>query len=298
MPAPLFDSDFMKSLEQLTLVSKKLFAGRMKGERRSKSRGMSVEFADYRDYALGDDPRFIDWNVYGRLDRLFLKLFVEEEDLSVSLLLDASASMGFGDGSAATGTKLRYAARVAGALGYIALANLDRVTVGVLGEGLEGLLPSARGRRDVFRLFRFLEAVEPKGKTDLKNACRAYAVRHRRRGLVVLLSDFMDPGGYEEALRALLSRRVELVCLQVLAPDEANPTVVGDMRLKDSETEDHQDVTMSADLRAAYGRNLAALTGGLRSFCLERGAIPILVTTDQPVEALLHQTLRSVGLLA
>ena len=291
---PLFDPELLRTLERLTLVSRKIFAGRMKGERRSKQRGVSVEFADYRDYVPGDDLRFIDWNVYGRLDRLFLKLFQEEEDLSVSLLIDASRSMDYGT----PWTKLRWAARVAGALGYVALANADRVSVAALTDTVGALLPSARGRRDVFRLFRFLEGVAPAGKTDLAAACKAYALRHRQRGLVVLLSDFLDPKGYEEAIRVFVGRRVELVCVQVLSREEMAPPYTGDLRLTDAETEEPQDVTMSVDLKTSYERTLRAFTGGLRSFAMARGAAALLGVTDEPAEDLIHRSLRAVGLLA
>ena len=291
---PLFDAEFLATLERLSIVSKKIFAGRMKGERRSKRRGISIEFADYREYVLGDDPRFIDWNVYGRLNKVFLKLFQEEEDLSVSLCVDCSTSMDFGT----PWTKLRWAARVAGAIAYIALANSDRVTAAALTDKVEQMLPSARGRRDVFRLFKFFEELAPAGKTDLTAACKEFALRHRQKGLVVLVSDFLDPKGYEEAIRALVGRRIELICIQVLAREELEPPLAGDLRLKDVETETMQDITMSVDLRDSYDRHLRAFTNGLRAFCMARGASPLLGITDEPAEDVIHRSLRTLGVLA
>jgi uncharacterized protein (DUF58 family) len=290
---PLFEGAFLRALERLSIVSRKIFSGRMRGERRSKQRGVSIEFADYREYVLGDDPRFIDWNVYGRLDRLFLKLFQEEEDLSVSLLVDTSLSMDFGTPL----TKLRWAAKVAGALGYIAISNQDRVTAAALGKGISGMLPSARGRRDVYRLFKFFEELRPSGGTDLTAACKQFSLRHRQKGLVVLISDFLDPKGYEEAVRALVGRRNEVICIQVLSREEMQPPLSGDLRLTDVESDTVQDITMSVDLRDAYDRHLRAFTGGFRAFCMKRGATPLFGVTDEPADELIHRSLRALGVL-
>src|ERR671935_168197 len=144
---PLLDPEFLARLEQLELVSRKIFTGRMKGERRSRRKGQSVEFADYRNYVVGDDLRFLDWNLYARLDRLFLRLFMEEEDLHFYILIDNSLSMDFG-----TPTKLHFAKQVAAALGYIGLVNLDRVVVEAFNDRLVQSMPAARGRRSVWRL--------------------------------------------------------------------------------------------------------------------------------------------------
>ena len=157
----------MRRIEKLNIVSKRIFRGRMKGERRSKQRGYSSEFADYRNYVEGDDLRFIDWNIYGRLDRLFLKLFLEEEDLHVHLLVDTSMSMGFG-----MPHKLDFAKRVAAAIGYIGLANMDRVQVHAFGEGLSGKTSALRGKVSSHKLFSFLEDLEPCGITGLRDTCQ------------------------------------------------------------------------------------------------------------------------------
>src|SRR5215207_7572875 len=161
----LLDPKFLAKLEQLELVSRKIFLGRMKGERRSPRKGQSVEFADYRNYVVGDDLRFLDWNLYARVDRLFLRLFMEEEDLHVYVLLDNSLSMDFG-----TPTKLHYAKQVAAALGFIGLCNLDRVVVEAFNDNLTQSLPAVRGRRSLWRLLDFLGKVEPAGPSDLKQA--------------------------------------------------------------------------------------------------------------------------------
>src|ERR687884_649648 len=159
----LLDPQFLARLEQLELVSRKIFLGVMKGERRSKRKGQSVEFADYRNYVVGDDLRFLDWNLYARLDRLFLRLFMEEEDLHFYILLDNSLSMDFG-----TPSKLRYAKQVAAALGFIGLVNMDRVVIEAFNDRLTQSMPAVRGRRSLWRLMDFLQKIEPAGPSDLK----------------------------------------------------------------------------------------------------------------------------------
>ncbi len=184
---PLLDPDFLHKLEQLELVSRKIFVGRMKGERKSKRRGSSVEFAEHRNYTVGDDLRHIDWNVYGRLDRLFLKLFLEEEDLHVYSLLDTSLSMDFG-----TPTKLRYGKQVSAALSFIGLVNHDRVLVNSFSALLEQGLHGIRGRSQMWRIVQYLDRLEASGNSDLTSAAREFAIRHAGKGVVVVISDFLD----------------------------------------------------------------------------------------------------------
>src|SRR3954471_4116923 len=190
----LLEPQFLARLEQLELVSRKIFLGRMKGERRSKRKGQSVEFADYRNYVVGDDLRFLDWNLYARLDKLFLRLFLEEEDLHFYLLIDNSLSMGFG-----SPTKLHYAKQVAAALGFIGLVNMDRVVIEAFNDRLTQRMPALRGRRSLWRMLDYLAKIEPAGPSDLRQALRAFSMQCSGKGIVVLLSDLMDKGGYEEA---------------------------------------------------------------------------------------------------
>src|SRR6266478_5506297 len=209
---PLLDGKFLAKLEQLELVSRKIFLGVMKGERRSKRKGQSVEFADYRNYVKGDDLRFLDWNLYARLDRLFLRLFMEEEDLHFHLLIDNSLSMDFGEP-----TKLHYAKQIAAALGFIGLVNLDRVVIEVFNNQLTQTLPAVRGRRSLWRLMDFLQKIEPAGPSDLRQSLRTFSLKCSGKGIVVLISDFMDKGGYEEALRYLVARQLDIYVLHVLS---------------------------------------------------------------------------------
>src|SRR5205814_3670807 len=184
---PLLDPEFLARLEQLELVSKKIFMGRMKGERRSKRKGQSVEFADYRNYVVGDDLRFLDWNLMARLDKLFIRLFMEEEDLHFYVLIDNSLSMDFGSPS-----KLRFAKQIAAALGFIGLVNMDRVVIEAFNERLTQSMPAARGRRSVWRVLDFLGKLEPVGPSDLSQALRTLSLKSSGQGFVVILRDVMD----------------------------------------------------------------------------------------------------------
>jgi uncharacterized protein (DUF58 family) len=212
---PLLTPELLAQLERLELVSRKIFRGRIKGERRSLRKGQSVEFADFRCYVPGDDLRFVDWNTYARLDRLFLKLFLEEEDLHFYALLDASESMNFG-----TPTKLEFAKRLAAALGFIGLIRSDRVKIETFGQPASQPGPSLRGRQSVWRLLDYLAAIEPMETTSLSTGIKNFCMRNSGRGIVVVLSDMMDKNGYEEGLRYLMAHRMDPYIVQVLAEEE------------------------------------------------------------------------------
>lgn len=292
MPDALLAPDFLARLEQLELVSRKIFRGKMKGERLSKRKGQSVEFADYRNYVVGDDLRFLDWNLYARLDKLFLRLYQEEEDLHVYLLIDNSLSMDFG-----TPSKLRFATQVAAALGFVGLVNMDRVVVEAFNDRPAQSLPAQRGRKSLWRLLEFLGKLEPAGPSDLTKAMKAFSMRCAGNGVVILLSDFMDKNGYEDALRYLIARRLDIYVLQVLAPEEVNPNVAGDLKLVDVEDGDAAEITVSRPLLERYQKNLDAFRGGLHDFCTRRGIACIQVTSDTPFEGLVLNYLRRRGLV-
>jgi uncharacterized protein (DUF58 family) len=288
----LLDPGFLRKLEQLSIVSRKIVTGKIRGERRSKKKGISVDFADYRDYARGDDLRFIDWNIFGRLDRLFLKLFQEEEDLHVYLLLDTSRSMNFGDE-----TKFDYGRKLAAALGYLALANYDRLAVTSFAGGVSTPLDPVRTKNQVWKLFRYLETLECAGTTNLPSACRDFTIRHSRRGIVILLSDFLDPSGYEEALSNLLSRRHEIFAVHILSPEEVEPSYGGHLKLVDSETGEEVDVTLNKNLREVFMKKTAAYVAALREYCSKRGIYYLSTRTDFELELLVLDYLRRVGFL-
>jgi uncharacterized protein (DUF58 family) len=289
----LLAPEFLRRLEGLELVSRKMLAGRMKGDRLSKRKGRGSEFADYRPYSVGDDLRFLDWNLYGRVEKLFLRLYREEEDLNVYLLVDTSRSMDFGSPT----TKFRYAKQVAAALGFVGLVNLDRVVIEGVGGRQAARSPQYRGRPSLWRMVQFLDDLPPADGADFNAAVRAATLRMTGQGVAVVVSDFLDKGGYEDGLRFLLARGLDVYCVQVLADEEVNPPLTGDLRLTDAEDGDEAEVTISAPLLKRYAATLSAFRGGLNGFCTRRGMSYLFTTTGVPFEKLVLGYLRSRGLL-
>lgn len=285
----LLSSEFLTQLERLALVSRRAFRGRARGERKSPRKGMSVEFADYRQYGVGDDLRYVDWNIYGRLDRLYLKLFVDEEDLCLHLLLDGSNSMSFGEPS-----KLRYAARLATALGFVGLVNLERVGVAVVRDRMaEGWSPT-RGRGHFLSLLDFAGRLRAGGPTGLSEGLAAYALRSREAGVAVLISDLLDPAGYERGLKALLERHFDVHVIHVLAPEEVDPILAGDLRLTDAETGEVRDLTMDGEAMGDYRQRLGEFLARAESFCRANEIAYHRVTTDTPVEQMVLRQLKGL----
>ncbi len=288
--ARLFDERFLRQIDQLVLISKRNRAGQMQGERRSPKRGQSVEFADYRQYSRGDDFRMIDWNVYARLDSLFLKLFVEEEDLTVHLLVDTSRSMDWG-----TPNKLHAAKQLAGALGYVALAGLDRVTASTFG-GSEERFPPRRGKQQAHNFFDFLLRLQGGDSASLGEMLRRYAQGARNVGPLLLISDLFDPT-WQEGLRALLARRFDITVLHILAPEELSPTLLGDLRLKEIERGAELELTVDAAMLQRYQQNLNAWQAELRQWCGARGIAYASIDSSVPVEEVTLNLLRRQGVL-
>jgi len=293
MPA-LFDEAALRKLERLTLVADSVRVGVMKGERRSRKRGTSIEFADYRDYSRGDDLRRLDWNVYARLERPFIKLLEEEEDLAVHLLVDNSRSMDWPDDPEQN--KLRYALRLCGALGYIGLHAGDQVSVTLLDRERRRWGPY-RGRPNSLRLLQFLDAVSAAGETNLNAVLQDYALRGGRPGLLLLLSDMLSPAGYREGLNALLARGYEVGILHVLSPDELQPPLAGDLKLVDVETGEDAEISLDGTTLAAYDQRLRDWQAELASFSAARAMHYVPVSTGTPWERLVLRTLRAEGVL-
>jgi uncharacterized protein (DUF58 family) len=288
----LLSPQLLAQLERLELVTRKVFRGRMKGERRSKRKGQSVEFADFRQYVPGDDLRFIDWNLFARIERLYLKLFLEEEDLHFYALIDASASMEFGEP-----TKLQFAKQLAAALGFIGLCRADRVKVETLATKSSKPGPVLRGRGSLWRLIDHLEAIEPGENVSLAEGVKNFCLRNTGKGILVLITDLMDKAGYEQALRFLVTQQMDVYLLHVLCPEELNPVIKGDLKLIDCEDEDAAEVTVSRPLLDKYKRTLAAFVDGAREFCTRRGMNYLMVSTETPVETLVSNYLRKRGLV-
>lgn len=323
----LLDPRLAARLDAVDLRTTRIFSGKLQGERRSKKRGQSVEFDDYRDYTPGDDLRHIDWNVYARFDRLFIKLFLEEEDLSLHIALDASASM-----HAGRPAKALFGARLAAALAYIGLVNNNRVSITVLGGAsaagaddeagspLASLrrLPELRGRRHVPRVAQFLidsvwgapgspQVASGGPATSFSESLATIARMRVGKGVMVVLSDFLiepERGGYEAGLRALAAAGgYDTWCVQVLSPAELEPErevqqgVAGDLRLIDVETGRAAEVTMTAGLIKQYKQRLEQYCADLHAFAASREMTHLIARSDAPIDALVLDTLRRRGMI-
>ena len=293
----MFNEDFLRRLERLSLAARKSVAGQTQGERRSPHRGQSVEFADFRPYTTGDDIRRIDWNAYARLEKFFIKLFVEEEDLTVHFIVDASRSMRWGDPQ-----KLDYAIHAAGALGYVALCGLDRITSLAIGAGRDGVFAPCRGKRQALAYFNYLQALVASPSLNLAVAAdpskslRAYAAGVKRAGPLLVLSDLMDDG-WLDGLRDLSGRGFEISLVHILAPDEAEPQLEGDLKLLDVEGGPAVEITADYDLLTRYRQNLVTWQSGWKDFCLKRGMHYVPLVTTLPLDRLLFAWMRQRGLL-
>jgi uncharacterized protein (DUF58 family) len=300
----LLTPELLRRLEQFQLLAARRSKSSAKGERRSKSRGQSVEFADFRNYVPGDDFRYLDWNLYGRLDKLFLKLYEEERELPVRVFLDASESMTFG-----TPPKFDFARQIAAAAGYVALCGFDRVTIHIFPElnpMIEGVDPAVlsaelaargglravRGRKSSITFFQNLSKLTARGSGDLNQGLRRGALAARQTGVALVLSDFLDPAGYETGLNALVSRGFQVNVVQILAPEELNPPTYGDLRLVDSETGYLQEVTFGKYRLKAYQQTVQNFCQRLREFCTSRGMSFFSVSSDTSLEKLLLNQLR------
>ena len=289
----LFDERFLKTLEHLHMVSRKVFAGNLRAERRTRKVGSGIEFADHRTYARGDDFRYIDWNLYGRLDKLLLRLFEEEEDLAIYILIDVSDSMAIGSPL----PKLHYAMQIGAALSYVGLANLDRVAIIPFGDRLIDRMPPARGKNRIFRVFDFLRKCDIGGQTNLAECMKDFVTQNKRRGLAVVISDFYDPVGFEQGINTLRYHKFEPFVLQAYDLREASPALHGDLTLVDCETGATRDVTVSKSLLEAYEKEHDKYCKELESYCTKY-ALPFFRThTAIPFDQLVLKIFRSGGFL-
>ena len=283
----MFDEAFLRQLERLMLVAKSAVRGGTKGVRRSVKRGQSVEFADYRDYSLGDDLRSLDWNVLARLERLFIKLFVEEEDVTVHILVDASASM-----EAGAPDKLLFAKRAAAALAYVGLASYDRVSIAAIQGRVARRFPAVRGTDRVFQVLADLSSVRAApGPSDLAAACRHYAAQVTQRGPLVLISDLFDENA-ERAISELAGTRCDVAILHTLSPDELDPPLEGEVRLVDRETGQSVDVTADLGALDDYKARLVEWQAALEAHAARRRAAYAAVPTTLPLADLVFAELR------
>ena len=284
---PVFDDGFLHKLERLELLARKIFRGLLRGERTTSRRGRGLELSDFRQYRPGDDFRHIDWNIYARLDQLFLKLHASEEDLTLHLLVDASASMGFGEPS-----KFDHARKLAAALAYIALNNLDRVGLSVFADGLGAGLAPIKARHHMARLLVFLRDLPCAGVTRFDAAMRDFAKRTRSPGLVILISDLLGAGSVQSGIEALCYGGHDVVVIQLLAESEIAPPLDGALRMVDAETGDELEVTVDEALRRLYQQRLENELQEVESFCRRRGVEYLRASTAIGFEDVMLKYLR------
>lgn len=292
MAGPILTPELLRRLEQFQLLAARRAKSSARGERRSKARGQSVEFADHRNYTPGDDFRYLDWNLYGRLDRLFLKLYEEERELPVRIFLDASESMSFGEPR-----KFDFARQIAAAVGYVALCGFDRVSVIPFPDNkdesaVRGALRSVRGRKSTMNFFQNITQLNAKGTANFNDALRRGALEARQAGVAIVLSDFLDPAGYEAGLTALVGRGFQVNAVQVLAPEEISPSTFGDLRLVDAETGNVQEVTFGRYRLNSYQQMVQNFCQKLREYCQGRGINFFMTSSNTSLDHLLLKQLR------
>jgi len=304
--ADLFDDEFQRKLDYLALVSRRVFSGRMRAERRTKKSGSGVEFADHRDYQPGDDFRSLDWNVYQRFEKLLVRLYEEEEDLAIYFILDTSASMGFSGDMAtnpsrgatpALGEKLAYGMKVVAALAYVGLANLDRVSIVTTGDRVLKRMPETRGKTRIFKVLRFLREIRSEGATDLGDAMKMFVARNKRRGLAVLVSDLYDPGGFERGINVLRYNHFDPFVVHVIDRAESRPLVHGDVLLRDCETGDEREVTVTAKVLDGFSRAYGQYLAEVERFCATHQVPYALADVGTPFDELILRLFRRGGFL-
>jgi uncharacterized protein (DUF58 family) len=288
----LFDDEFQRRLEYLAIVARRVYAGKTRAERRSKKTGSGIEFADHRQYSPGDDLRYLDWNVYQRHGRLLLRLFEEEEDLWVYILVDASRSMQFGDPP-----KIDYAKRVAAALAYVSLANLDRVSILTFADAMVGRLSPTRGKNRIFKVFEFLRTVEAEGRTGIAESMKTFVAQNKRRGVAILISDLYDPAGFETGINTLRYAKFEPHVIQVFDPVEVRPPLHGDVRLIDNETGETREVTVTPKILARYATAHAKYRRDIADFCTTKQVAYYPVETSVPFDQAILDILRRGGMV-
>lgn len=283
----VFDTAFLRKLERLELLARKLFRGQIRGEQSVHRQGRGLEFTDFRRYQPGDDLRYIDWNIFSRFDRLFLKLFATEEDLTLHLLVDASASMGLG-----VQPKFDYARRLTAALAYIGLHNLNRVGITTFANGLGSRLAPVKTKHQMATLLSFLEELTCKSETHFVKALRDFSSQTRNPGIVIVIADLLGEDNIETGLDALRRRAHDVVVIQLLSEQEIDPPLDGVLTLIDVETNDALKVTIDPPLRDLYRKRLDTRLHQLERYCLKGGIDYLRASTAVPFEDLVLKYLR------
>lgn len=287
----LLEQDFLSRLEYLSLISRRVFRGKLLAQRRTKQLGGGIEFADHREYSPGDDLRYLDWQVFARHGDILLKRFQEEEDLHVYILLDVSPSMAVGQPS-----KFNYARQIAAALGYMALADMDRVAVLAYADAVRSWMPITRGKDQVMGLLKFLDRLQTGGeRTDLASVAAALTTRASRRGLVLIISDLYDQQGFRQGVDLLRHRQFEPHLIQIHTADEARPPLLGELELQDMETGEVRQVIITERRQQEYQRRFADFLQSISDYCRGYGLSCTQSTTEVPFDELVLRMMRTAG---
>ncbi|MCY4401362.1 MAG: DUF58 domain-containing protein [Candidatus Poribacteria bacterium] len=288
----MLNPEFLTQLEQFRIRCIQPFRGKFRGDRRSLNRGTGVEFSDYRLYEHGDDLRYLDWNIYARSEKLFIKLFQTDEELPISILIDTSQSMQFGQP-----TKLDYAKHLAASLGYISLVNSDRVVLYSLAERLYQVLPSTYGKSQFPRFQKALTTIESSGTTRLTESFKHLATYQPQAGVVIILSDFLDSEGYTEGINALLGRRFALMLIHIQCIEETDPPPIGDWQMEDAETGETKQITINEETITQYRNRQIEFCENLQRFCTRKGVGYIRISTDTAVDTVVMKEMPRAGFI-
>ena len=288
----MLSPEFLSKLGQLQIYCQQPFRGKLRGDRRSLNRGSGVEFADYRLYEPGDDLRYLDWNVYARLEKLFIKLYQTDANLSVSILMDTSRSMEFGEP-----TKLLYAKQLTAALGYIALTNSDTVSLYSIAERLTSVMSPIYGKSQYMRFEKILSSIESNGETYLTECLQHLTAYQPQAGVAIIISDFLDTEGYTEGVNSLIGRGYVLLFIHVQCPEEIAPPPFGEWRLEDAETGETKEITINEESILTYQEQHRQFCIDLERFCRERGISYVRVNTDVSIESVFVKDMLSTGFI-
>jgi hypothetical protein len=279
---PFIDEAFLKQLEKLKVLSRKTARSPRRGEYRSWQSGEGLEFLDFRKYHLGDDLRYVDWSVYGRLDKLFIKLFHAEKGQTAHILLDISRSMDNGRPS-----KDITAKKVAAALSYICLANLDKTGLMAFNNQIVKIKPPTRGKKQYLEVLKFFQTLKPSDQTDLSGSLKAYAATCKNPGIAIIISDFFDPQGYEDGLKALAYRDFDINLIQVMDHEELYWSKTGNLLLNECETGEKKVTFVDKKVLEMYRNKIKEFIAGIKSYCSHYGMNYFLCDTRTPFENLL-----------
>jgi uncharacterized protein (DUF58 family) len=290
MEGRIFDADFLKKLESIAINARMAMSEGGAGSRKSRAKGSSVEFSDFREYTPGDDFRRIDWNAYGRFDRLFVKLFMEEREAVVNIFIDGSKSMDFGEPK-----KSILSLKIAGVLSFLALNNLDRICINSMSGKALSCSSIITGRSMFDKCISFLENMDFAGSTNINECIKRK--EFKGRGISVIISDYFTQGGIEDALKYLLYKKQETILIHTLSRDEASPELEGQIRVVDSETGDIRDVSITPFFLKQYDKYFNRFVSGIKEYCNRVGASYVRVLSEEPIEKIVMEDMAGVGII-